>query len=389
MRFGVFLAPFHTPRESPTLALQRDLELIEWLDHLGFDEAWIGEHHSAGHEIIASPEVFIAAAAERTKRIKLGTGVVSLPYHHPLNVADRAVLLDHLTRGRFVLGIGPGALPSDAFMRGIDPVDQRPRMEEALEAIVALFTSDEPVERETDWFTIRDARLQLRPYTRPYPEIAVAATFSPAGPRTAGRFGASILTISATRPEVRELLKSHWEAAEERAREYGQTVDRERWRLVGPMHLATTREQARAEVAFGLQAWIDYFAEVAAFAIAPTTGGGGDVADAMVESGIGVIGTPDDAIAQLERLEEISGGFGTFLLLAHDWADREATLRSYELFARYVMPRFQGQLDTLIASRDWAAANRAKFIGRAMEAVTKAVQERAAERAEREAGPGA
>src|SRR5919106_2890989 len=138
MRFGIFLAPFHRPDENPTLALERDLELIEWLDRLGYDEAWIGEHHSAGSEIIASPEVFIATAAERTKQIRLGTGVSSVPYHHPLMLTDRMVLLDHLTHGRSMLGVGPGALPSDAFMMGIDPVDQRRRMEESLDAIVKL-----------------------------------------------------------------------------------------------------------------------------------------------------------------------------------------------------------------------------------------------------------
>ena len=95
LKFGVFMAPFHWEMENPTYSLERDLELIQWLEALDFDEAWIGEHHSAGWEIIASPEVFIAAAAERTKRIKLGTGVISLPYHHPLMVANRMVLLDH------------------------------------------------------------------------------------------------------------------------------------------------------------------------------------------------------------------------------------------------------------------------------------------------------
>lgn len=373
MRFGIFMAPFHTPRDNPTLSLQWDLELIEWLDDLGYDEAWIGEHHSAGHEVIASPEVFIAAAAERTLRIRLGTGVVSIPYHHPFNVADRAVLLDHLTRGRFMLGVGPGALPSDAFMLGIDPVDQRRMMEEGLEAILALMTSDEPVNRETDWFALRDARLQLRPYTQPHPEIAVAATFSPAGPRTAGRFGAGVLTISATRPEVQMVLANHWRVAEERAAEYGQTVDRSAWRLVGPVHLAETREQAKRDVEFGLKEWVDYFQHVAAFAIAPgSSDAAGDLADALVEGGAAVIGTPDDAVAQIEKLVEISGGFGCFLFLAHDWANREATRRSYELFARFVMPRFQGQLDRLERSRQWAADNREKFIGRAMEAISTA-----------------
>src|SRR5262244_1313986 len=143
--FGIFLAPFHRIGENPTYALQRDVELIEHLDRLTYDEAWIGEHHSAGYEIIASPEVFVSALAQRTRHIRLGTGVSSLPYHHPLILADRMVLLDHLTLGRAMFGVGPGALPSDAFMMGIDPMRQREMMEEALEAIVALFTSEEPV----------------------------------------------------------------------------------------------------------------------------------------------------------------------------------------------------------------------------------------------------
>src|SRR5918992_5588687 len=172
LRFGIFLAPFHPVGQNPTLSLERDLELIERLDELGFAEAWIGEHHSAGYEIIASPEVFIAAAAQRTKHIRLGTGVSSLPYHQPLILADRMVLLDHLTRGRVMLGVGPGALPSDAFMMGIEVAKQRDMMEEALEAILLLLRSEEPVTYETDWFTLRDARLQLRPY-QPDFEVAV------------------------------------------------------------------------------------------------------------------------------------------------------------------------------------------------------------------------
>src|SRR5918992_2014595 len=173
LRFGIFMAPFHPVGQNPTLALHQDLELIQHLDRLGFDEAWIGEHHSAGYEIIPSPEVFIAVAAERTERIRLGTGVSSLPYHHPLMLADRMVLLDHLTRGRIMLGCGPGALPSDAFMMGIEVGRQRDMMEEGLEAILALLAG-ETVNRQTDWFTLRDAKLQLLPYTRPCFEVAVA-----------------------------------------------------------------------------------------------------------------------------------------------------------------------------------------------------------------------
>ena len=386
MRFGIFLAPFHPVGQNPTLALERDLELVVHLDKLGFDEAWIGEHHSAGYEIIASPEVFIATAAERTRHIRLGTGVSSLPYHHPLILADRMVLLDHLTRGRIMLGVGPGALPSDAFMMGIEVAKQRDMMEEALEAILLLLRSDEPVTYETDWFTLRDARLQLRPYQRPHFEVAVAAQVSPSGPRAAGRFGCSMLSIGATSASGFDALGYHWGVVEERAEQFGTTVDRSGWRLVGPMHIADTREQAVRDVEFGLAQWVDYFRRVAALPLAPEGTADDDLVEVLNASGFAVIGTPDDAIAQLARLEEQSnGGFGTYLIMAQDWADRPAMLRSYELFAREVMPAFQGSAATLSASRDWAAENRPQFIGAAGAAIMSSIQRHNDEKAKHEA----
>src|SRR5438270_1507205 len=234
MRFGLFLAPFHPTGQNPTLALERDLELIQHLDRLGFHEVWIGEHHSAGYEIIASPEVFIATEAERTRHIKLGTGVNSLPYHHPLLLADRMVLLDHLTRGRAMLGCGPGQLTSDAHMLGIPAEKQRPRMHEGLEAIMGLLRG-EIVTMETDWFTLRDARLQLRPYTDPCFEIAIAASISPTGAIAAGRHGAGLLSIAATTAQGFDAPGTHWNAWSEAATEHGHEADRRKWRLVGPM----------------------------------------------------------------------------------------------------------------------------------------------------------
>ncbi|HEX2851564.1 MAG TPA: LLM class flavin-dependent oxidoreductase [Acidimicrobiales bacterium] len=381
LRFGIFLAPFHPPHRNPTVALERDLDLIEHLDELGYDEAWIGEHHSAGFEIIASPEVFIAAAAARTRHIRLGTGVSSLPYHHPLMLADRMVLLDHLTRGRVMLGCGPGALPSDAFMMGIDPNRQREMMEESLEAILALLEGTEPVTRETDWFTLRDARLQLQPYTHPRFEIAVAAQVSPAGPRAAGRFGLSLLSIGATSRGGFDVLGSHWSVMEERAAEFGTDVDRRQWRLVGPMHIAETEEQARRDVEYGVADWIGYFQKVAALPLAPDANDPKQMVDALNDSGLAVIGTPDQAAAQIQRLIDQSGGFGTYLFMANEWADPAATRRSYELFAREVMPRFQGSLPSLQGSRDWAAENRPQFIGAATTAVMKAITDHQAEKA--------
>src|SRR5207245_2423602 len=279
MKFGIFLAPFHRLGENPTLALGRDMELIEWLDYLGYDEVWIGEHHSAGWELIASPEIFIAAAAERTKHIMLGSGVTSLPYHHPYLVAQRFVQLDHMTRGRAMLGCGPGALVSDAYMLGIEPITQRPRMDEALDAIMLLLAGEEPVTMKTDWF-------ELRQGTR------------------AGRHGT-----------------------------------------------------------------ITYFEET----LGRPPGRSDDPLTEGVKMGTTLVGSVETVVRGIEHLQRLSdGGFGGLLFRAHEWANREQTLKSYELFARYVMPRFQGSLETIRESNAWARGNRKRLLVPTVEALTRA-----------------
>lgn len=366
MRFGAFIAPFHPLKENPTLALERDIELVQHMDRLGYDEAWIGEHHSAGYELIASPELFIATLAERTKHIRLGTGVSSLPYHHPLMLADRINQLDHITRGRVMLGCGPGALPSDAFMMGIPVSAQRDRMDEALDVLVPLLRGEQ-VTKKTDWFELNEARLQMTPWSRPSVEICAASQVSPTGAKACGRHGIGMLSIGATQSGGFNALASNWAIAEEAAKDNGTTVDRNGWRLVGPMHIAATREEARAQVRFGLDDWLYYFREVAALPLAPQDGS--DPVDALINSGMAVIGTPDDAIAQIERLEKQSGGFGAFLFMDHNWAEWDNKKKSYELFARYVAPKFQGLNENREASLTWAAENRPRFIGEAMAAV--------------------
>lgn len=379
MRFGNFMAPFHPVGQNPTLALERDLDLIVRMDELGFDEAWIGEHHSAGYEIIASPEVFIGVAAERTKRIKLGTGVSSLPYHHPLMLADRMVLLDHLTRGRVMLGVGPGQLTSDAHMLGIPADAQRPRMEEALDVMMRLLRG-ETVTYESDWFSIHDARLQLRPYSDPCFDIAVAASFSPTGARAAGKHGIGMLSVAATAKQGMDLLAHHWSQWEELGAESGHPADRSKWRLVGPMHLAETREQAESDVEYGIAEFSKYFTHVL-----PAGPVQGDTPKEIIEnnkaSGFAIIGTPEDAVARIQELVEASnGGFGAYLIMDTDWANPAAKTRSYELFAQYVMPHFQGQLDPIQASCDWVTGAGGEFVGRAANAIAKAISDHAAER---------
>ena len=355
MKFGIFMAPFHRLGDNPTLALERDLELIQRLDELGFDEAWIGEHHSAGWETIASPEIFIGVAAERTRHIRLGTGVISLPYHHPLMVANRMVLLDHLTRGRVMLGVGPGALVSDAVMLGIDPELQRERMDESLGIIMRLFNETEPITYKSDWFELNDAVLHLRPYQKPHIPVAVASVQSPSGVALAGKHGAAVLSASIPRDSSGEAQLSYlWDVAEESASKHGKTVSRDEWRLSIPVHLAETREKAFAEARQGAgQFQREYFEDtIGRKPEEPLPVD--EIIDHMAGLGHWIIGTPDDCIEGIEKLMDRSGGFGGLLVMAQDWAPRQAILNSYELMARYVMPHFQDSLTGLEISNQWS-----------------------------------
>ncbi len=386
IRFGTFLAPFHPDDESPTEQIHRDLELMEHLDRFGFDEAWIGEHHSGGYEIVASPEIFIAHAAARTRRIRLGTGVVSLPYHNPFMVAGRVLQLDHQTRGRVMLGVGPGQLPTDAYMLGLDMRDSRRRMAESLEVILALLRGEE-VTRKTDWFELHRAHLQLPAVQRPHLEVAVTAAISPSGARAAGTHGIGLLSVAASVENGFEQLPKHWQVCEEKAAEHGKTVDRRNWRLVVPMHIAKTRERAFEDMRHGTLRLTRYLEKL--------MGEKPDFADShehCIESwendgwpvfGRLVLGSPDDAVAAIERLREKSGGFGTLLLLGHNCADPAATRKSYELIARYVVPAVNGDNRARTASLELADEKSGTLIPQLMDAIGAATAEHEAERKDR------
>ncbi|HJQ01819.1 MAG TPA: LLM class flavin-dependent oxidoreductase [Jatrophihabitans sp.] len=351
MRFGTILFPLHPVGQSPTVALEKDLELLEWMDRWNFDEAWIGEHHSGGFELIGAPEVFIAVAAERTKHLRLGTGVISLPYHHPFTVAERMILLDHLTRGRVMFGVGPGQLVSDAKMLGIDTTAQRRMMRESLDAIIALLKG-ETVSTKTDWFTLDEARIHFKPYSWPRMEMAVAASVSPAGPRAAGRYGLGLLSIAAWHPDGFGKLRDHWEIMEEEAAANGATVNRADWRMMGPVHLARTERQARENVKHGLDRVFGYLSHIIPLPTL-TARDFDELIDQINGLGGGVIGTPQMAVDSIGRLVEQSGGFGCYLLQGGELANRPATLESYQLFAEEVAPHFQGQAEPLRQSHQW------------------------------------
>ena len=356
VKTGIFLAPFHPLSESPLLALERDMDLLVHLDRLNYHEAWVGEHHSAGFEIISCPEMFIAGAAERTRHIRLGTGVVSLPYHNPFTLASRMMQLDYQTRGRAMFGVGPGSLVYDAAKMGLAAEDQRRKLDESLDVIMELMQG-RMVTKKTDWFDLCEARLQLKSFSQPMMEMAVASARSPTGALQAGKHGIGMLSIGGTSDDSLQAHASNWGVYEESARANGKVPDRRNWRIVTFAHVAETREQARADVKFGLADFKRYFGEVATFPIIPPEVTG-DPAEYLVTSGLACIGTPDDCIRHFERLWKGSnGGLGGILLLAHNWADWPATLRSYELMARYVHPHFQRNANALrVWSYDDAAS---------------------------------
>lgn len=375
IKFGAFLAPYHPLTADPALQLRRDIDLMEHLDHLGFDEAWMGEHHSTGAEIVPAPDVFIAAAAERTRRIRFGTGVLSLPYHHPLVTADRITQLDLQTRGRLIVGTGPGKIPLDAHMMGIDPIDQRRMQGEALKAVLRLLRG-EVVTMQTDWFTLRDARAQLPTYDPAGIEVATASTISPNGSVLAGTHGLSLLSLAASSPSGFEVLDRNWGVYEKVSAEHGHRADRSMWRVVNPMFLAETRADAERAVSRRIHAIAEYVNRQQGIEPDWAQTPGGIIeqwrTDTLGEFGQVVIGTPEDAIAQIERLIEKTGGFGTLLILHVDMANWEDTVRSYELFASEVIPYFKNRNAGRRASLQFAEDHRDHLIGGLVGAITKA-----------------
>ncbi len=386
LKFGAFFAPFHDDRTNPTVALERDMDLVQFMDQWAFDEAWIGEHHSGAYECIASPELFIAGVAERTRHIKLGTGVSSLSYHHPLILADRICQLDHQTRGRLMFGVGPGQLIAAADLMGVDPASLRDRMGESLAVLMRLLDG-EVVTEKTDWFTLNEARCHLLPYQERLPMV-VASAISPAGARLSGEHGVGMLSVAASSPKGFEALADSWQIAQAKADEHGKTINRDEWRVVIPFHIAETREQARRDLEYGMLDMMRYFKKFGG-ELFPDVQDLDEASEVWTSGGlgafgVGLVGTPDDLVERIDELLEQSGGFGSFLSLAHNAASYEATKKSYELVARYVMPKFQHCNNNRPASLEWASSNADRFMTAYMGGIQAAIEKHEQEEAQKQ-----
>jgi len=375
LKLGLFIPPFHACNEDPTLSLERDLEITEYADRIGLSEVWFGEHHSGGYEIIMSPELMVAAAAARTSRIRLGTGVITLPYHNPLMTANRLCLLDHLTRGRLLFGAGPGLLTADAHMLGLDARESRDKLDQGLGVIKRLLAG-EWVTEKSGWYDLADAHCHLLPYEGPGSiPIAVASMMSPSGGSLAAKYNASMLCLAATSADGFDALAGNWKIACEAAVKYGRSMDPAILRCATDMHIAETRDRAMDQAREGFAITHKYFAN--------QTGHIASEGDAMLEDlidrGEAVVGTPDDAVEQIRRLEEKVPDFGTLLLLDRNWASMENKKRSLEMIMRYVLPEINGTNASRQKSFAWQGEHKEEYFDTLQQATRRAFQKYAGE----------
>ena len=347
MKFGFFMMPAHSHIENPTLAFERDLELIEYAESLGFDEFWVGEHHSGGWETIPAPDIFLAAAATRTKRIRLGTAVINLSYHHPFDVAERMAFLDHLAYGRVMLGCGPGVLAPDIQLFGLDPTELRPMMNESLDIILKLYREDGLVSYDGKYWQIKDMEVQVKPYQEPHLPIYAVSSGSGNSIRVAAERGLGVISGAYTQPGAMD-IGQQWGAYEELAKTSGHAPNRDDWRLSTSIYLADSNEQAMKDVAEGVMEEANQYFFQTGGKVTYEAYPGQPVEEITVDQIIGqrkwIIGDPDHCVRRIKELEDATGGFGGLLMVSVEWTSTEKWKRSLELFARYVMPQFNRSL---------------------------------------------
>ena len=353
MKFGFFMMPNHSIKDNPTLAFERDLQLIEYAESLGFDEFWVGEHHSGGYETIPCPDIFLAAAATRTKRIRLGTAVINLPYHHPFHVAERMAFLDHLTYGRVMLGCGPGVLGPDIQLFDgnpvpLNPAELRPMMNEATDIILKLYREDGLISHQGKYWQIKDMEVQIKPYQQPHLPVYLVSSGSGNSITQAATRGLPLISGTFTLPGSMDISRQ-WQDYEQKATASGYSVSRDDWRLGNiAIHLADSTEEAVADISEGLMREArGYFFNSGGkvtFEAYPGQPAEEITAEQIIEQRQWIVGDPDYCVRRIRELEETTGGFGGLLMLTTEWAPKEKWYRSLELFARYVVPQFNGSL---------------------------------------------
>jgi alkanesulfonate monooxygenase SsuD/methylene tetrahydromethanopterin reductase-like flavin-dependent oxidoreductase (luciferase family) len=358
VELGMFSMPFHHPSRDYTTILEEDQEAVILADRLGFTEAYIGEHFSSWSERITSPLIFLASVIDRTTRIKLGTGVINLPQMHPATVAAYAAMFDHLCRGRFIMGIGPGGLVSDFELFNVGQAELRPQMMlESIDTILKLWAQDPPYRIDGRFWTIAVEKAIWpefkvgyvpRPRQQPHPPIAISIlTPSSSSAKTAGERG--WIPVSGNFFH-RRYLRSHWEKYVEGCEAAGRRPDPAVWRVSRSVLVTESDAEAEdylARTDTGLSFYYSFFihsfskGRQALFMLKPDLAMPDDAVTVdAVKRALIIAGSPRRVTEQLVALREEIGPFGTLLMAGHDWDQPKLWRRSMELLATEVMPRF-------------------------------------------------
>ncbi|MBS1892963.1 MAG: LLM class flavin-dependent oxidoreductase [Actinobacteria bacterium] len=368
MRFGMFFMPSHPPERALHDAIEWDLQCIRWADELGFDEAWMGEHHTLDWEPVVAPDLVLAQAIQQTEHIRLGTAGLLMAYMHPATLANRISQLDHMAKGRLNFAATISSAPTDHAFGGIaGGMDQSRRMTaEATELAVKVWTSEEPFSfRGEFWSCDYDPAVAwLRPYQKPHPPIAVPGL----GPASASIVNAGAKGYSPISFNVAErLVETHWPAYEEGAASTGRTADRRQWHVLKDIFVAETDEEARR---WSVESYFARFYTEYHLPLLDSIGLKGHLKEdeSLPDSAIDIdyladtcfiIGSPDTVVEKITRLYERLGGFGTLMLLSADYADApERWHRSLELLATEVAPRLAHLDGTPLASTTTVGGDR-------------------------------
>jgi alkanesulfonate monooxygenase SsuD/methylene tetrahydromethanopterin reductase-like flavin-dependent oxidoreductase (luciferase family) len=354
MKLSYFMMPLHNMNRDCHSLLMEDIEAFEFADQLGFEEAWCGEHYTSAVEPITSPMMFLSHLAARTKRIKLATGVACLPQAHPVAMAGQAALLTHLSKGRFIFGIGTGGLVSDMEVFGVEGQDRTAMLIESAEMIQKIWALKPPYKLEGKFWSVSNQNYvwddvgmgsMLPLYEGRVPQIAISASSPGSGSiRLAARKG--WIPVSANFVGAWN-VKTHWEAYADEMEKIGGTADPDIWHVARSIHVADTDAEAESYVKKpgGTMSWyFDYLLRIykrgnvtAPVRVRsdddPTTVNFTDQRDNFV-----IYGSAETVARKVLELRDFIGPFGTLMMAAHDWEDKPIMKRSMELMATKVMP---------------------------------------------------
>ena len=361
MKFGMFMMPLHPPGRSPTETLREDREAVVLADELGYCEAFVGEHVTDAAETVTSSMIFLASLVALTKNIKLGTGTINLPNAHPANVAAQAAMLDHMLEGRFIMGISPGGLMSDAEVFGNFEKNRNEMFVECIDTVLKIWASDPPYDIQGKYWNVSVGRTMIpeigqgfimKPFQKPHPLIVgtAVAPFSQGATEMAKR-GWQPISANFLLPQW---VKSHWPKYVEGREAVGAVASADEWRVAKSIFVADDEATAQRYAQGPDGPYHFYFKQL----IRKLVGAGGrgnlfkadqSIPDAAITpeyvlDKLVIAGTVDSVVQQLLAFREQVGDFGTLLYACHDWLDPVLGKRSMQLMAEQVMPKLNAAL---------------------------------------------